>query len=253
MAFSFGSVGFGFGLGVGARLGFSVGLGLGGSVGFGFGLGVGTRFGFSVSLGFRFGIGLRLSLCISLDLGLGGSVGFGFGVVAFSFAAFGCVAFSFATFSFAPDSLLACSLAVSFERLPAVGVALCGLALFGRDAPLVAAIRRPMTCAVVFYPAVAGVSVIAAFVRMGSSSVIRAAVIVVVRAIGPAMVPLGVSVAAPFRLVLGVAAFLGAALPDMPFAIAAGHGAVAVVLLHREHGRRGAGRGGEHADKPDHA
>jgi uncharacterized membrane protein len=96
-----------------------------------------------------------------------------------------------------------------------------------------------MTRAVVFYPAVAWIRVIAVFVRVGSSSAIRAAVILVVRAIGPAMVPLGVSVAA--------------ALPDMLFAIAAGHGAVAVVLLHREHGRRGASRGDEHADKPDHA
>ena len=190
-----------------------IGLGLGGSVGFGFGLGVGTRFGFSVGPGFRFGVGLRLSLCVGL--GLGGSVGFGFGlgVVAFSFAtfsfaafnfaafgfvAFSFVAFSFVAFSFAPDSLLACSLAVSFERLPAVGAALRGLALFGSPAPLVAAIRRPMTRAVVFYPAVAWISVIAVFVRVGSSSAIRAAVIVVVRAIGPAMVPLGVSVAAAF-------------------------------------------------------
>jgi hypothetical protein len=67
------------------------------------------------------------------------------------------------------------------------------------------------------------------------------------------MVPLGVYVTAAFRLVLDAAAFFAAALPDMLFAIAAGHGAVAVVFLHREHGRRGASRGGEHADKPDHA
>ena len=224
-----------------------------GSVGFGFGLGVGARFGFAVGFGFRFGIGLRLSLCVGR--GLGGSVGFGFGlgVVAFSFAAFSLATFSFVTFSFVPDSLLACSLAVSFERLPAIGAAVRGLALFGSRVLLVAAGRRPVTRAAVFYPAVAWISVIAVFVRMRSSSAIRAAVIVVVRAIGPAMVPLGVSVAAAFRLVLGVAAFLAAALPDMLFAIAAGHGAVAVVFLHREHGRRGASRGGEHADKRDHA
>ena len=170
-----------------------------------------------------------------------------------SFVAFNFAAFNFATFSFAPDSLLACSLAVSFERLPAIGAAVRGLALFGSRVLLVAAGRRPVTRAAVFYPAVAWISVIAVFVRMRSSSAIRAAVIVVVRAIGPAMVPLGVYVTAAFRLVLDAAAFFAAALPDMLFAIAAGHGAVAVVFLHREHGRRGASRGGEHADKPDHA
>jgi aryl carrier-like protein len=147
----------------------------------------------------------------------------------------------------------AVGLAALFERRRAAGAAVRGLALFGSPAPLVAAVRRPMTGAVLFYPAVAWIRVIAAFVRVGSSSVIWAAVIVVVRAIGPAMVPLSVSVAAVFRLVLGAAAFLAAALPDMLFAIAAGHGAVAVVLLQREHGCCGAGRGGEHADKPDHA
>jgi hypothetical protein len=40
-------------------------------------------------------------------------------------------------------------IAALFEWLPAVGAAVSGLALFGSPAPLVAAVRRPMTGAVV--------------------------------------------------------------------------------------------------------
>jgi hypothetical protein len=178
-------------------------------------------FGFFAACGF-----LAFSF---LTFGFFAALGFSFAAFSFlalSFVALRFATFSFATFSFAPDGL-----AVLFDRVPAVGTVVCGLARFGGPAPFVAGVRRTMTCAVVPDSAV-----------------------VVVRAIGLSMVPLGVSVAVASRLVPGAAAFLAVALPGMLLAIAAGHGAViAVVLLQREQFGHGAGRGREHADKPDRA
>ena len=144
-------------------------------------------------------------------------------------------------------------------RLVAVGAALPVRALFGRSTAVVA-VGRPVVCSVRLYAAVAGIRVMAALVM--ASSVTRAAVIVIVRAIVLAMVPLGVSVSVAIasRLVLGATAFLAAALVGMLSAIAAVHAVVvaavhavvvAIVLARGERLRHGAGRGGEGADKPD--
>jgi hypothetical protein len=149
--------------------------------------------------------------------------------LSFSFAAFSFAMFSFLAFSFAADGLATVNLAVLFDRLPAVGAVVCGLARFGGPAPFVAGVRCRMTRAVVLYSPV-----------------------VVLPAMGLSVVPLGVSVAVASGLVPGAAAFLAAALPGMLFAIPAGHGAVvAVILLQREQFGHGAGRSRENADEPD--
>jgi len=140
--------------------------------------------------------------------------------LALSFLALSFLAFSFAAFSFA----------VLFGRLTVVGAAVRGLARFGGPAPFVAGVRRPVTRIVVLYSAVA-----------------------VVRAVGPSMVPLGVSIAVTFSLVPGAAAVFTVALPGVLFPVAASGSVVAVILLQGEQFCHCAGRDGECADEPDHA
>jgi len=153
-------------------------------------------------------------------------------LLAFSLAAcrFSFATRSFLTLSFLALSFLAFSFAVLFGRLTVVGAAVRGLARFGGSAPFVAGVRRPVTRIVVLYSAVA-----------------------VVRAIGPSMVPLGVSIAVTFSLVPGAAAVFTVALPGVLFPVAASGSVVAVILLQGEQFCHCAGRDGEYADEPDHA